>query len=201
MIYKKFSKHACVLSKDLNKLGIEWAEIKNVLGQVCKSKKEMCNSQKEILNSVQDLAHDQQRISMSSQALPPNVITTVMVISGRNENTLGSVEVLYPGSQTWTVLQSMRESCGSAASVMYGKDVIVIRGRSIEGCSDTIERLSLVCKLFKWIPFPVKLPLKICGHKVVVNLLLITVVIWLVVMMGEILMMSFIASYFILHIP
>ncbi|CAB3982419.1 kelch 40 [Paramuricea clavata] len=92
-----------------------------------------------------------------------------MVIGGQNEGVnLSSAEVLYPGSQTWTVLQSMQESRGSAASVLYGNDVIISGGRSNEGCSDTIERLSLVCKPFKWIPFPaVKLPMKICGHKVV----------------------------------
>jgi N-acetylneuraminic acid mutarotase len=73
-----------------------------------------------------------------------------MVIGGKNaEGNLSSVEVLYPGSQTWTVLQSMQESCGSAASVLYGNDVIVSGGRSIEGCSDTIERLSLVCTPLK----------------------------------------------------
>jgi hypothetical protein len=183
MIYKKFSKHACVLSKDLNKLGLECAEIKNVLGQVCNSQKEMCNSQKEmcnsqkemdhsqkeILKSVQSFAHDKQNIS---QAPSPNVIASVMVIGGKNaEGNLSSVEVLYPGSQTWTVLQPMQESRCSAASVLYGNDVIVSGGRpkpSLLGCSDTIEKLSLVCKPLRWIPFPVKLPLKSCGHKVVV---------------------------------
>jgi N-acetylneuraminic acid mutarotase len=187
MIYKKFSKHACVLSKDLNKLGQEWAEIKK---EMCNSQKEICDSQKEmyclqkemynsqkemdhcqkeILKSVQSLAHDKQNIS---QAPPPNVIATVMVIGGKNgEGNLCSVEALYPGSQTWKVLQSMQESRGSAASVMYGNDVIVSGGRpepSLLGCSDTIEKLSLVCKPLRWIPFPMKLPLKICGHKVVV---------------------------------
>jgi hypothetical protein len=185
MIYKKFSKHACVLSKDLNKLGLEWAEIKNVLGQVCnsqkeecdsqremyRSQKEMCNFQKEILNEVRGLVHDQRNIAISPnpQAPSPNVIASIMVISGKNEeDNLSSVEVLYPGSQTWKVLQSMQESHGSAASVLYGNDVIVSGGRSIKGFSDTIERLSLVCRPLKWIPFPVKLPFKCCGHKVVV---------------------------------
>ncbi|CAB3990283.1 E3 ubiquitin- ligase NRDP1 [Paramuricea clavata] len=192
MIYKKFSKHACVLSKDLNKLGLEWSEIKNVLGQVCNSQKEMCNSQKEecdsqremyrsqkemcnsqeeILNAVRDLVHVQRNIAISSnpQAPSPNVIASVMVIGGKNaEGNLSSVEVLYPGSQTWKVLQSMQESRGSAASVLYGNDVIVSGGRFIGGCSDTIERLSLVCKPLKWIPYFVKLPFNCCGHKVIV---------------------------------
>jgi hypothetical protein len=178
MICKKFTKHACVISKDLNKLELERSEIKNVLGEICNSQKEigdsqkeMCNSQKEILNAVRDLVHDQGNIAISPipQAPSPNVIASVMVIGGKNaEGNLSSVEVLYPGSQTWKVLQSMQESRGSAASVLYGNDVIVSGGRSIESSSDTIERLSLVCKPLKWIPFLAELPLKICGHKVAV---------------------------------
>jgi hypothetical protein len=192
MIYKKFGKHACVLRKDLNKLGPEWAEIKNILGQVCnsqkemcnsqkedcdsqremyRSQKEMCNSQKEILNAVRGLVHDQRNIAISPnpQAPSPNIIASVMIIGGKNaEGNLSSVEVLYPGSQTWKVLQSMQESRGSAASVLYGNDVIVSGGQFIGGCSDTVERLSLVCKPLKWIPYFVKLPFNCCGHKVIV---------------------------------
>ena len=169
MIYKKFTKHACVLSKDLNEMGLEWSRVKSILTEMCYSQQVICDLQKEILNSVESLADDKQNMTTPSQLPSPNVNTHIMAMGGRNnEGNLCSVEVLYPGSQTWTVLQPMQESRGSAASVMYGNDVIVIGGRSIEGCSDTIERLSLVCKPFKWIPFPVKLPLKCCGHKVVV---------------------------------
>ena len=252
MIYKKFSKHACVLSKNLEKMELEWSEMKNVLVVLCNSQKEMCdsqkemcqlqnemsnsqkemsdsqkeisnsqkemsdsqkqmsdsqkemsdsqkemsdsqkemsdsqnemshlqkevthsqkemcNSQKEILNSVQGLACDKQNLAMLSQTPPPSVRATVMVIGGRNENGLNSVEVLYPGSKTWTALQPMQESRGSAASVLYGNDVIVCGGRSGEGINDTIERLSLVNKPLRWVPLPVKLHLKCCGHKIVV---------------------------------
>ena len=175
MIYKKFGKHACVLSKDLNKMGLEWSELKNVLGEICNSQKEMCNSQKEMCgalkemsNAVKDLTNNLQNMSMLSQASSPNVTTSnAIVIGGRNENALSSVEVLYPGSKTWTLLQPMQESRGSAASVLYGNDVIVTGGRS-DGISDTIERLSLVLKPLTWISFPVKLPLNLCGHKTVV---------------------------------
>ncbi len=196
MIYKKFSKHACVLSKNLEKMELEWSEIKNVLvvlcnsqkemcqlqnemsnsqkdmsdsqKEMCNSQKQMCNSQKEILNSVQGLACDKENLAMLSQTPSPNVRATVMVIGGQNENRLNSVEVLYPGSKTWTVLQPMQESRSSAASVLYGNDVIVCGGRLKKGVYDTIERLSLVNKPLRWVPLPVKLPLKCCGHKVVV---------------------------------
>ena len=182
MIYRKFSKHACEVSKDLNKMGLEWSELKNVLGEIHNSQKEMCNSQKEMCNSqkemcsalkemsnaVKDLTNNLQNMSMLLQASSPNVTTSnAIVIGGRNENALSSVEVLYPGSKTWTLLQPMQESRGSAASVLYGNDVIVTGGRS-DGISDTIERLSLVLKPLTWIPFPVKLPLNLCGHKAVV---------------------------------
>ena len=210
MIYKKFSKHACVLSKNLEKMELEWSEMKNVLVVLCNSQKEicdsqkevrdsqkemcqlqnemshsqkkmcdsqnkmsnsqeeMCDSQKEILTSVQGLACDKENLAMLSQTPAPNVRATVMVIGGRNENGLNSVEVLYPGSTMWTVLQPMQESRGSASSVLYGNDVIVSGGRSGKVISDTIERLSLLNKPLRWIPFPVKLPLQCCGHKVVV---------------------------------
>ena len=210
MIYKKFTKHACEISKDVNKMGLEWSELKNVLGEICNSQKEICNYQKEMFNSqkemcnsqeemcnsqkemcnsqkemhssqkemcnvlkemstaVKGLTHNLQKIAMLSQATLPNVTTTsVIVIGGQNENTLSSVEVLYPGSKTWTLLQPMQESRGSAASVLYGNDVIVTGGRC-DVVTDTIERLSLVSKPLKWIPFPVKLPLIVCGHKAVV---------------------------------
>ena len=55
MIHKKFTKHACVLSKDLNKMRLEWSELKNVLGEICNSQKEMGNSQAEMLNSQQEM--------------------------------------------------------------------------------------------------------------------------------------------------
>ena len=220
MIYKKFSKHACVLSKDLNKLRLEWAEVKNVLYEICNSQKEMsgfqkemannqkemsnyqkemsssqkvmsvtqkemfnsqkemsssqtemANSQKEVLHSVQGLSNGQHNIALLPQAAKPNVGASVMVIGGRNEeDSLSSVEVLYPGSEVWTMLQPMEELRASAASVLYGNDVIVSGGRCNEGCSDTLEMLSLVNKPLRWIPFPVKLPHKSCGHNgVVIN--------------------------------
>ena len=188
MIYKKFAKHACELSKDLNKKELEWSELKNVLGEMYNSQKEMCNSQKEMYNSqkemcsllkemsnaVKGLTHNLQTIVQASvqapqQASSPNVTTfSAIVIGGRNENALSSVEILYPGSKTWTVLQPMQESRGSAASVLYGNDVIITGGRCDDVVSDTIERLSLVSKPFASIPFPVKLPLKVWGHKAVV---------------------------------
>ena len=197
MIYRKFTKHACVLSKDLNKMGLEWSELKNVLGEICNSQKdiynsqkdmynsqkEMCNSQKEMFSSQKEmcsvlkemssamkgLTQNLQDMSMLSQATSPNVTTSsAIVIGGQNENALSSVEVLYPGSKTWTVLQPMQESRGSAASVLYGNDVIVTGGRCAGVVSDTIERLSLISKPVTWIAFPIKLPLKLCGHKAVV---------------------------------
>ena len=251
MIYKKFTKHACELSKDLNKMELEWSELKNVLGEMYNSQKEMCNSQKEMYNSqkemgnsqkemcnyqkeiynsqkemcnsqkemcnyqkevynsqnemcnsqkemynsqkemynsqkemcsllkemsnaVKGLTHNLQTIVQASvqapqQASSPNATTfSAIVIGGRNEKALSSVEILYPGSKIWTVLQPMQESRGSAASVLYGNDVIVTGGRSSDGVSDTIERLSLVSKPFASIPFPVKLPVNLCGHKTVV---------------------------------
>ena len=178
MIYKKFGKHSCVLSKDLNELRREWAEVKKVLNEICNSQKEISNSQKEmstsqkeVLHSVQGLSDGQYNVAMLPQAAKPNVGASVMVIGGRNEEDgLSSVEVLYPGSEVWTMLPPMEELRGSAASVLYGNDVIVSGGRSNEGCSDTLERLSLVNKPFKWVPFPVQLPLKCCGHNgVVIN--------------------------------
>ena len=188
MIYKKFTKHACELSKDLDKKELEWSELKNVLGEMYNSQKEMCNSQKEMHNSqkemcnllkemsnaVKGLSHNLQTIVQASvqaprQASLPSVTTfSAIVIGGRNENALSSVEILYPGFKTWTVLQPMQESRGSAASVLYGNDVIVTGGWCGDGVSDTIERLSLVSKPFASIPFPVKLPLNVWGHKAVV---------------------------------
>ena len=217
MIYKKFGKHTCVLSKDLNKMGLEWSEIKNVLGEICSSQKERCNYQKEMFNSqkevcnsqkemhnsvkemhnslkevyncqkemhnsqkemcsvlkemstvVKGLTHNLPKIAMPQAYLPNAFTSSILVIGGQNENGLSSVEVLYPGSKTWTLLQSMQESRGSAASLLYGNDVIVTGGRSAGVVSDTIERLSLVTKPITWIPFPVKLPMNLCGHKAVV---------------------------------
>ena len=209
MIYKKFTKHACELSKDLNKKELEWSELKNVLGEMYNSKKEMCNSQKEmckyqkeIYNSQKEMCNYQKEVYNSQkemhnsqkemcsllkemsnavkgliqasvqapqQASSPNATTfSAIVIGGRNENALSSVEILYPGSKTWTVLQPMQESRGSAASALYGNDVIITGGRCGDVVSDTIERLSLVSKPFASIPFHVKLPLNVCGHKAVV---------------------------------
>ena len=181
MIYKKFTKHACELSKDLNKKELEWSELKNVLGEMYNSQKEMHNSQKEMYsslnemsNAVKGLTHNLQTIVQASvqapqQASSPNATTfSAIVIGGQNENALSSVEILYPGSKTWTVLQPMQESRASAASVLYGNDVIITGGRCDDGVSDTIERLSLVSKPFASIPFPVKLPLNVWGHKAVV---------------------------------
>ena len=200
MIYKKFGKHACVLSKDLNKLRLEWAEVKNVLNEICNSQKEMSNfqkemsnnqkemsnsqkemsnyqkemsnsqkemstSQKEVLHSVQGLSDGQYNVAMLTQAAKPNVGASVMVIGGSNEEeSLSSVEVLYPGSEVWTMLQPMEQLRGSASSVLHGNDIIVSGGRSYKGYTDTLERLSLVNKPLRWIPFPVKLPHKCCGH-------------------------------------
>ena len=237
MIYKKFTKHACELNKDLNKMELEWSELKNVLGEMCNyqkemynsekemcnyqkeiynSQKEMCNSQKEmcnyqkeiynsqkemcnyqkevynsqkemhnsqkemcsllkeVSNAVKGLTHNLQTILQASvqapqQASSPSVTTfSAIVIGGRNENALSSVEILYPCSKTWTVLQPMQESRGSAASVLYGNDVIITGGRCGDGASDTTERLSLVSKPFASVPFHVKLPFNVCGHKAVV---------------------------------
>ena len=162
MIYKKFSKHACVLS-------MEWSEVKNVLTEMCYSQKEICDLQKEILTSIESLAVDKQIMEKSQTPLVPKVSAHIVAIGGRNnEGNLSSVEVLYPGSTVWTVLHPMQESRGSASSVLYGNDVIVCGGRSNEDVHDTIERLPLLNKPLTWVPFPVKLPLKCCGHKVVV---------------------------------
>ena len=153
MIYKKFSNHACVLSKDLNKLKVEWAEVKNVLGEIC-------NSQKEILKSEKKLARKQN----TAETPLPNVTATVVVIGGQNKNAMDSVEVLYSGSKVWKVLQLMQEPRGSTASLLHRNDVIVSERRCNECISDAIEQLSLVKKPLTWIPFPVKLPFTCCGH-------------------------------------
>ena len=224
MIYKKFTKHACEISKDFNKMGLEWSELKNVLGEICNSQKEMCNYQKEMYNSqkemynfqkemchsqkemcnyqkemcnyqketcnsqkemcnsqkemcsilkkmssaVQGLTQNLQNMSILPQTTSPNVTFSTIVTGGQNENILSSVEVLYPGSKTWTVLQPMQESRGSAASLLYGNDVIVTGGRCAGVVSDTIERLSLISKPLTWIAFPVKLPCSVCGHKAII---------------------------------
>ena len=176
MIYKKFSKHACVLSEDLDELRPEWLEVKNALMKMCNFQYEMCQFQKHLCKSIetltdvkQTLAEAQQNIPPSPQESPPNINAHIVIIGGRNnEGNLSSVEALYSGSNVWTVLKPMPESRGSAASVLYGNDVLVNGGRSNTCVFETIGTLSLVNKPLTWIPFPVKLPLKCCGHKVAV---------------------------------
>ena len=153
-------------------------EVLNCSKEICHSQekmltsqKEMSNSQKEMLNSQTEVLHSvqgQHNVPVLPQAAAPNVGTCVMVIGGRN---LNSVEVLYLGSKVWKVLPPMQELRGSAALALHTNDVIISGGRSNGGISDTIEQLSLVKKPLTWIPFPVKLPFISCGHKSVVILM------------------------------
>ena len=169
MIYKKFTKHACELSKDLNRLELEWSEVKDILTEMCYSQNEMCDLQKEILTSIETLADNKENTEVGLPASLPNVGCHIMIIGGRNSETnFSSVEVFSPDAKKWELSQPMQESRGSASSALYGNEVIVAGGRS-NGCvSDTIERLSLVSKPLKWTPLSVKLPLKCSGHKVAV---------------------------------
>ena len=169
MIYKKFAKHPCELSKDLNRLELEWSEVKDILTEMCYSQNEMCDLQKEILSSIETLADDKENNAGGPQTPIPNLGCNIMIIGGRNsESNFSSVEVLSPDSKKWELSQPMLESRGSASSALHGNEVYVAGGRSNGSVSDTIERLSLVSKPLKWTTFSVKLPLKCSGHKVAV---------------------------------
>ena len=173
MIFKKFGKHACVLDEDLSEMSLQWSEVKIALTKMCNFQYEICQLQNHLCKSVETLtdAKDsipdpKRNISQSTQTPLPNVNAHVVVIGGRNnEGNLSSVEALYPGSNVWTVLKPMKESRGSAMSILYGNDVIVTGGRSNACVSETMAMLSLVNKPLTWVPFPVKLPIKCCGHK------------------------------------
>ena len=180
MSLKKYGKHGCSISKDVQ-------TIKEELFQVQHQVKEIFNTQKEMLDVIRSLTTTVNKMSRGKvKAAPtrdPKPQGNIVVIGGDNgdRGCLDSVEMYSLANQTWSKLAPMQEKRAAATAHFYNGRVMVTGGFcGVHSATRSIEYIQIPAKEFQGTIQPelankayqdelsslvCQLPLECCNHK------------------------------------
>ncbi len=171
MSVKKYSKHACLLRKEVDQMKVLLFDIRN---QVTKVQDTMEQKLEEVLTGMQQLSSASQLASKATPTVPPSCSqeNNIIVLGGMNsDNSCNSVEMYSSISQSWTQLAPMTELRASATAHCYNDQIIVTAGQNNRQITDSAETMFLrvTCTPDQWYPCSFQLLEKCCGHKTVIH--------------------------------
>ena len=172
MSIKKYGKHACILSKELNEIKAVLLEVKDEVTKICKNQNKMLN---EILKKFHvvpsEKADEEEHYSCNLEAHSVLSKSTgsdmdIMVLGGNNKISLQSVEMYGIVNKTWTNFAPTQE-CRVSSTSHYYKGYVFITGGHCNGMPlGSIEYVNV--REGQWLPFACSLPVKCHGHKSVI---------------------------------
>ena len=169
MSVKKYSKHACLLRKEVDQMKVLLFDIRN---QVTKVQDTVEQKLEEVLAGVQQLSSGSQLVSKATPTVPSSCTqeNNIIVLGGMNsDDSLNSVEMYSSISQSWTQLAPMTECRASATAHYYNDQIIVTAGHDNWEPTDSAETMFLRVTPEQWYSCPFKLPGKCSGHKTVIH--------------------------------
>ncbi len=173
MSVKKYSKHACLLRKEVDQMKVLLFDIRN---QVTKVQDTVEQKLEEVLAGMQQLSSASQLASKTTPTVPPSCTqeNNIIVLGGMStgsDNSLNSVEMYSSISQSWTQLAPMTECRASATAHYYNDQIIVTAGHNNWQTTDSAETMfcRVTCIPDQWYPCSFQLPEKCSGHKTVIH--------------------------------
>ncbi|CAB4019212.1 E3 ubiquitin- ligase PDZRN3-like [Paramuricea clavata] len=122
MSLKKYGKHGCFISKDVQAIKVVLFQMQDQIKEVQDQVKEMSNKQNEMFEAIQNLTT---AVSKLSNTKPQG---NIVVIGGQNDAMLNSVEKYSLANQTWSKLAPMQQQRASATAHLYNGRVMVTGG-------------------------------------------------------------------------
>ncbi|CAB4019211.1 E3 ubiquitin- ligase PDZRN3-like [Paramuricea clavata] len=134
MSLKKYEKHGCFISKDVQAMKVVLFQMQHQVKTVQDQVKEMSNRQNEMFEAIQNLTTAVSKLSTTSGRAESTCDTkpqgNIVVIGGQNGviNCLNSVEVYSLANQTWSKLAPMQQKRAAATAHFYNGQVMVTGG-------------------------------------------------------------------------
>ena len=162
MPFKKYSKHSCVISKDVHALKASLIQVQDQIKEMFKTQKEMSETQKEMSEAQKEISKAQEEMfeaiknltayTKSRDELPEGNI--VVVGGGYND-----VEMYSLRNRTWSELAQMEEYRNSPTAHFYNGQVMVTGGEYGGNSTNTIQYIQ--------IPEETRLPInRDCPHEI-----------------------------------
>ncbi len=130
MSLKKYGKHGCCISKDLNAMKVALFEVQDQV-------KEMSNAQEEMFKAIQNLTSTVSKMSTAKRKAGATCDTKpqgdIVVVGGQNgvlmsSSWLESVEMYSLANRTWSKLAPMQQKRASPTAHFYNGQVMVTGG-------------------------------------------------------------------------
>ncbi len=181
MSVKKYGKHACMLSKEINEMKEMLLQVKNEVTKLCKNQNEKLNEIQYALDSklnivLKEVHHitserEGKEGKSSSPSQPTSSSSTeinknILVLGGNNKISLNSVEMYSTSNKTWKNFAPTQECRVSSTAHYYEGKVFVAGGHFNGSPIGSIEYMDIGDG--QWIPFARQLPVKCHGHNSVI---------------------------------
>ena len=127
MTFKKYSKHSCVISKDVHAMKASLIQVQLQVKEMFETQKEMSKAQKEMFEAIQNLTAD----AKARDEIPQGNIVVVGGIDKSNyysPNTFSSVEMYSLANRTWNELAPMQEKRESPTAHLCNGHIMVTGG-------------------------------------------------------------------------
>ena len=183
MSVKKYGKHTCILSKEIDEMKAMLLEVKDEVTKICKNQNEKLNEIQHALDSKMDELLKEVHLLTSKKGgkdqglSPPQAQATssssaetdknIMILGGNNKISLSSVEMYSTSKKTWINLAPTQESRVSSTAHYYEGKVFVTGGHCNGSPVGSIEYMDI--RQGQWLPFARRLPVKCHGHNSVIH--------------------------------
>ena len=139
MPFKKYSKHSCVISKDVHAMKASLIQIQDQVNEMFETQKEISEAQREISKAQNEMFDAIKNLTADARArdeIPQGNI--VMVGDGGR-----SVEMYSLANRTWSEVARMQESRKSPTAHFYNGQIMVTGGEYGGSTTNTIEYIQI----------------------------------------------------------
>ena len=169
MPFKKYSKHNCVISKDVHAMKASLIQIQDQVKEMFETQKEISEAQREISKAQNEMFDAIKNLTADAKARDEIPQGNIVVFSGNT-----SVEMYSLANRTWSDLGPMQDYRASPTAHFYNGRVMVTGGEKGGKTTNTIQyiqipeetRLPINSTHFDEISlFFSELPIECCYHK------------------------------------
>ena len=177
MSIKKYSKHMCILSKEMNEMKVILLQVKDDVAKISKNQNEIQHTLKSKLHELMkevhlvtmNKEHQEGQSPQQVQAICQDVIgKNILVFGGNNKMSLNSVEMYSICNKRWANLAPTQESRVSSTAHYHEGKVFVTGGHCNGLPIGSIEYMDIK-QPGEWLPFAHELPVKCHGHNSVIH--------------------------------
>ena len=170
VIWKSSRVHPCFMRKEMDELTRRLNAVQNDMNVVQNDVNVIQNDMREVKGEVN--LTQEEMVYLTKETTERFDLFTgrrKIFVCGGHDGKIGhnSVESYSWPENSWTLEPPMNEARSSLSAFVHGHDIYVGGGMNMVKYTESIEKLNFDNQDLEWIKFPVNMPMKCRGHKMV----------------------------------